>query len=97
VVDAEWLVAEVNVDGARERVGHHQRRAGEEVLLHVGVYATFKVAVPRQHGHDGKVVLVHGIGDPVEQRAGVANACRAAESGEVEAEFVEWHHKVGAL
>ena len=88
---------EVDVDRARERVGDDERRAREEVLLHVGVDAAFEVAVAREHRDDREVVLVHRVRDAVEQRAGVADAGGAPVSGEVEAQVVERLDESGAL
>ena len=58
-------------------------------MPHVGVDAALEVAVARQHRGDGQVALVHGVGHPVEQRARVADAGRAAVADEVEAELLE--------
>ena len=54
---AERLRHQVLHHRAGDRVGHHQRRRGEEVRLEVGVDPRLEVAVARQHGGAYEVVL----------------------------------------
>ena len=96
-VGTERLGREVDVDGARQGVGDHQRWTSEEVLLHVGVDATFEVAVSRQHRHARKVVFVDRLGHALEQRSGVTDARRAAVAREVEAQIVQRLDERGTL
>ena len=90
------IVQEVDVHRPGERVGHDERRRGEVVHLHVGVDAALEVAVAREHRADGEVVRLDGRRDLLRERAGVADAGRAAVADEVEAERVEVVLQVGA-
>jgi hypothetical protein len=72
---AQRLGHEVGQHGARNRVGHHQRRTGEKVGLQVGVDSRFEVAVARQHRRTDQVVLRDGL---VELRGEIA---RIADAG----------------
>ena len=63
---AERLSIEVDVDGTRKRIRHHQRRRSQVVRARVRVHATFKIAIPRQHRSGDKIVardcVRHAIG-----------------------------------
>ncbi len=88
-VGAERLVLEVDVDRARQRVGDDERGRGEVAGAHERVDAALEVAVAREHGADGELVVAHGLGDLVRERARVADAGRAAVADELEAQRVE--------
>ena len=92
---AERLGAEVFQHRAGDRVGHHQRRTGEEVGADVGVDARLEVAVAREHRGADQVVLDDRLLDRSRQRAGVADAGGAAVAGEIEAEFLEIGQQAG--
>ena len=96
-VEPERLGGEVEVHGAGDRVGNDQWRRGQVVHLDVWVDTPFEVAVSRQHGDDGEVVLLGQLADAWEQRSGVTNAGRATEAHEVEAEGFEARHEPSAL
>ncbi len=96
-VGAERLGLEVEVHRPGQRVGDDQRRAGEVVHLHVGADPALEVAVAGEHRGDGEVVLVDRGGDLVDQRAGVADADRAAVADGVEAEPLEVLVETGLL
>ncbi|MNV42842.1 hypothetical protein D3C71_1345390 [compost metagenome] len=53
----QHILLDVEADGARDGIGHHQRRRGEEGLLGVGVDATVEVAVARQHGGGVEIAI----------------------------------------
>ena len=89
LVLAERLVEQVDVHRPGERVGDAQRRRREVVHLHVGVDAALEVAVAREHRDDREVLGLDDVGDLLRQRAGVADAGRAAVADEVEAERLE--------
>ncbi len=97
LVLAERVADDVDVHRAGERVGDAQRRRGEVVHLHVRVDAALEVAVARQHRDDREVGVVDGRGDLIGQRAGVADAGRAAVADEVEAERLERLGQPGAV
>ena len=82
-------VVEVEVHGSGQGVGDDQRRGGQVVHLHVRVDPAFEVAVAGQHSGDGKVVGLDGLGDFGVERAGVADAGRAAVADDVEAELLQ--------
>ena len=72
---------------AGDGVSDDQRRRGEIVGAHVRVDAAFEVAVAGKHGGSDEIVLADGLGDFRRQRAGIADAGRAAEADQIEAEL----------
>ncbi|KAG0758369.1 hypothetical protein G6F22_019668 [Rhizopus arrhizus] len=68
------LGGQVDVGGAGDGVGHHQRRAGQVVHLHFGMHAALEVAVARQHRGDHQIAGGNAGADFGRQRAGVADA-----------------------
>ena len=94
---AQRVVEEVDVHRARERVGDDERRRREVVHLHVGVDPALEVAVARQHRDHREVVVLDGLADLGDERAGVADAGGAAVADEVEAELVEVRREAGLL
>ena len=88
-VRSQRLGGEVEVHRAGERVGDDQRRRGQVVHLDVRRDAPLEVAVARQHGRDGQVVGVDGLGDLGQQRPGVADAGGAAVADELVAQGVQ--------
>ena len=64
---------EVDVGRAGERVGHHQRRRGEVVGLHVGVDAALEVAVAGEHGRGHQLAVVDRLAT---RRRAAARCCR---------------------
>ncbi|MNE18538.1 hypothetical protein D3C80_1115800 [compost metagenome] len=54
---SQHILLYVEADGARDGIGHHQRRRGEEGLLGVRVDATVEVAVARQHGGGVEIAI----------------------------------------
>ena len=89
LVLAQGVGVEVEVHGTGQGVGDDQRRGGQVVHLHVRVDPAFEVAVAGEHGGDGKVVGLDGLGDLGVQRAGVADAGGAAVADDVEAELLQ--------
>ena len=82
-------LGDVDVHRAGDRIGDHQRRRSEIVRAHVRVDAAFEVAVAGQHRGGDQIVLVDRFGNFLRQRPGVADAGRAAEADQVEAQRVE--------
>ena len=74
---------------ALQRIGHHQRRAGEEIGAHVGADAAFEIAVARNHRGGDQPVLVDRFADRFGERPRIADARGAAIADEVEADVVE--------
>ena len=72
-----------------ERVGDTQRRRREVARPHLRVDAALEVAVAREHRDDVRSSLDRRRGHLADQRAGVADAGRAAVADEVEAELLE--------
>ena len=97
LVLAERVLEQVDVHRPGQRVGDDQRRRREVVHLHVGVDPALEVAVARQHRGDREVGLVDRGRDLGDERAGVADAGRAAVADEVEAELVEVRRQAGPL
>ena len=87
--DPERLGGEIDVGGAGQRVGHHQRRAGEPVGLHEGIHAALEVAVAGEHRGRDEVALGDRGGHVIGERPRVADAGRAAVAHRLEAEGVE--------
>ena len=94
---AERLGREVLLDRAGQREGDHQRRAHQEVGLDVLVHARFEVAVAREHAGGDDVVAGDRRLDARVERAGVADAGRAAVADEVEAQLVEIRLQAGLV
>ena len=86
---AQRFAGQVDVHGAGDGVGHHQRRGGEVVHLHLGVDSAFEVAVARQHRRHRQVVLGDAPGHRFGQRSGVADAGGAAVADDVEAQLLQ--------
>ena len=91
----ERLAREIDVDSAGNGERHDERRAHEEVRLHALVDARFEVAVPRQHACGDEVVRRERVFELAIERARIADARRAAESDDVEAEPVEERLQAG--
>jgi hypothetical protein len=94
---AQRLGLEVEVHRAGQRVGDHQRRAGQVVHLDVRVDPALEVPVARQHRHDGQVGLVDRGRDLLGQRAGVADAGGAAVADQVVAQLLQVRPEAGLL
>ena len=94
---AERFAAQVNVHAARQRERDDQRRRHEEVRLDVLMHARLEIAVAGQHGRGDQIVLDDGVLDRRGQRAGIADAGRAAVADEVEAELVEIRLQAGLV
>ena len=89
VADAERLAGQVDVDASRERERDHERRRREVARPRERVDAPLEVAVAGQDGGDDELVVLDDLGDRRVERAGVADARRAAVAGEREAELLE--------
>src|SRR5690606_15705509 len=86
---AERLLRQILAHRPGERMGNDQRRRCEIVGLHVGRYASFEIAVARQHRGGDQALLIDDPGDGARQGAGIADAGGAAETDEIEADLVE--------
>src|SRR4029078_12122146 len=64
-------------------------RGGQVVHLDVRVDPAFEVAVTGEHGGDGEIVGLDGLGDLGVERTGVADAGGAAVAHDVEAELLQ--------
>ena len=94
---ADRLRHQVARHGAGDRIGHHQRRAGQEVGLQVRVDAGLEVAVAREHGGADQVVLRDRLVELGRQVAGVADAGGAAVGRDGKAELLEVGQQAGLL
>ena len=88
-VGTDRLRREIDVERAGERVRDHERGRGEVRGAHLRMHAALEVAVAREDGADGELVLGDGGVEGLGQRARVADARRAAVADEVEAQLVE--------
>ena len=88
-------MGEVDVHGARKRVGHHEGRLAEVVLRHVGADAAVEVAVAREHARE------LGLGGDGLQGgqdvARVADAGHAAKAAGEEAQLAERRDEARSL
>ena len=85
---ADRLVDHVGAHRALQRISDHQRRRGEIIGAAVGRHAAFEVAVAGKDADRDQVIVVDRLADRLWQRAGIADAGRAAVADEVEAERV---------
>jgi hypothetical protein len=86
-VDAEHILLDVETHGAGNRVGHHQRRRGQEGLLGIRVDAAVEIAVAGQHRRGIQVAVDDFLLDLRIERAGHAVAGGAGEGDDAEAEL----------
>ncbi len=89
LVLADRVLGQVELHRAGDRMGDDERRRGEVVRLHVRRDAAFEIAVAGEHGRGDDAVVVDRLRDRLRQRARIADAGRAAEADEVEADLVE--------
>ncbi len=82
---AQGLAQEVDVDGAGQRVGHHEHGRGEVVSPDQRVDPPLEVAVAREHRRHDQVVLLDLLRDVLGQKAAVADARGAPIAHHVEA------------
>src|SRR5699024_2720366 len=88
---------DVHVHRPGQGIGDHQRWRGQVVHLHVRVDPALEVPVTGQDRGDRQVVVVHGLGDRRQQRAGVADAGGAAVADQVEAQLVQVRGQAGTF
>ena len=88
---------QVDVDPTGQGEGHDQRRRREVARARERMDPALEVAVARQDGRHDQVVGLDRLGDRRVERAGVADAGRAAVAGEGEAEGLERGHQPGRL
>ena len=81
---AECRGGDILVHRAQQRVGHHQRGTGEVVGPDVRMHPAFEVAVTGEHAHRDQLVPLDRVGDRRVERAGVADARRAAVTDQLE-------------
>ena len=94
---AQRLGGQIDIDGARQGVGHDQRRTGQIVGLHVLIDAALEVAIAAQDGRGDEVALGDRLGHRLGQRAAVANTRGAAVADQREAELVQGRVEAGLL
>ena len=86
---ADGIGLQVDAHGARQGVGHHQRRRRQPIGAHLLMYATLEVAIAGEHGRHHQIAGLDGRRDRLRQRAGVADAGGAAVAHQVEADPVQ--------
>ncbi len=86
---AERFCGQVDEHAARQRIGHHERRRGEEAGPHGRVNAALEIAIAREDGYGGGALRLDRLGHRGRQGTGVAHAGHAAEARRLEAEGVE--------
>ncbi len=70
-------------------MGDDERRRSQVVGLNVRRNTAFEVTVAGKNGSRDQALFVDRLGDRSRQRTGIADAGRAAEADEVEAERIE--------
>ena len=95
--NAQHVLLDIEADGAGDRVGHHQRRRGEESLFRVRVNAAVEVAVTRQNGRSVQVARHHFILDDRIKRARHAVARSAGKCHHAEAQLFQLGHQTRFL
>src|SRR5207249_2266938 len=95
--DPERLVVEVDVDAARERVRHDERRRGEIVGADFLPNAPFEVAIPREHRAYDEIAFRDRRGYGLGQRSRVADARRAPVADQVETQRLERLREPGLI
>ena len=86
---SQRLRGEIDVHPSRDGKRHDQGRAHEKVRLHALMNARFEIPVSGENARGDDVVLRKRLLQFAVEGAGIADACRTAESNEVEAQLVE--------
>ena len=86
---AQRLGRQIDIGASGDRVGDHEWRRSEEIGLDVGMDPRFEVSVARQHGRADDIVLRNRLLDRRIERAGIADAGRAAVACEIEVKLLE--------
>ena len=89
LVGSNRLLREILRYGTSQRIRDDQRRRGQIIGLHVGADAAFEIAVAGENRGGDDPVLVDAVRHFSRQRAGIADAGRAAKAHDVEPELVE--------
>ena len=97
VADAQRFGGDVHRHLAQQRVGDYQRRGGQIIRAHVGVDPALEVAVAGNHGGPDQAIVLDRVHDGVVQRAGVADAGRAAVADGVKADGVQVGGQAGFI
>src|SRR5262249_33213764 len=89
LVEAERLLREIAVDGARERISDDEHRRSEIVRANLLVHAALEIAVAREHSGDHEITIRPRLADSLRQGAGISDAGRAAIAHEIESELIQ--------
>ncbi len=89
LIIADRLLGQVLLDRTGKSVSDDEGRRGQIVRLHVRRDTAFEVAVTGENAGRNQALVVDRLGDRRRQRAGVADAGRAAEANEVETDRIE--------
>ena len=88
---------QIDVHTSSQCVGDNERRRREVVRLNLWMNPRFEVPVAGEDRADHKISIVDRTRNRLGERAGIANACRAAVADDVEAKLVEIPVKPGLL
>ena len=91
----QHVLLDVEADGARQRIGHDQRRRGQEGLFGLGMDAPVEVAVAREHGRGVEVALDDFLLDGGVQRAAHAVAGGAGKGDDAKAQLLQLGEQPG--
>ncbi len=94
---SERILAQVDIDAASQRKGHHQRRRHQVVGAYLRIDPAFKVAIAGEHRSNDQILLFNFSRHLRGQRARVSDARRAAVADEVELQFLQKRHQAGLL
>ncbi|MNX72282.1 hypothetical protein D3C86_1036320 [compost metagenome] len=92
---AQRVLLDIKAHRAGDRIGHHQRRGGQERLLGIRMDAPVEVAVARQHGGGVQIAVNHLLLDLRVQRAAHAVAGGAGEGDDAKAHLFQVAQQAG--
>src|SRR5207249_6799461 len=69
-----WVFGQVDIHSTGQGVGNYQWWRGQEACPYLWMNTAFKVAIAAEYCRDNEIVLLHGIGHRLRQRATIANA-----------------------
>ena len=92
---AQDVLLNIKAHRARNRIGHHQRRAGQEGLFGVGVDAAIEIAVAREHGSCVQVAVDDLLLDRRVERTAHAVAGGAGKANDAKTQLFEISQQAG--
>ena len=88
-IQTERIAREIDVDRARDRIRHHQRRRSKVGPREVRVHPSIEVAIAGEHPDPAQALSLHRGNHVGLEQSRVADAGHAAEPCDVEAQCIE--------